>query len=398
MIANFTVGTYPALLQDMVIKIYEVDINGASSEVGSITIPERNGAGVPTPGAGHQVPYIDSFNGLDKVVHLIKLFTASATLLDYWTAQPTSDIVTTFAPIRFRIGDGNPYTPVANTNTYSNPDMAGLAASDYIAFRTNYGPVVEGVHISNVGGGGFILIQAGDVFNGDPAEEWTIIRQPQVVSIPQNDSVVGKQWGPTAGNADMFVDVSSPVSCAVTHLRKLIRLAGSAAEYTFSAGYVPPIGYFFRVTNFGAYVPLSANPKVKFSNAPLLWGNTTKTELEIPPTGTAEFVWDGTSWNCTLNAIPSAATAVSNQIVANGREVIGDLNPNSRLITVTHGLNLLYPYRVFGIIYSRNANHDLDNNITFAVREYTANSFKVSLEDVFSVAEAIDFDWFILKI
>lgn len=398
MIVNFTVGIYPALLQDMVIKIYEVDINGASSEVGSITIPERNGAGVPTPGAGHQVPYVDTFNGLDKVVHLIKLFTASATLLDYWIAQPTSDIVNTFAPIRFRIGDGGTYTPAAGDVTYSNPDLAGLAATDYIAFRTNYGPVLEGIHITNIGGGGFTLLQPGDVFSGDPAEEWTILRQPQTVSTPQNDSVVGKQWGPTAGNVDMFVDVSSAVSCAETHLRKLIRLAGSSAEYTFGSGYIPPVGYVFRITNFGAYVSGSADPKVKFVNAPLLWGNTTKTELAIPVTGTAEFVWDGTSWNCSMNPVQAAAAPVSNQIVANGREVIGDLNPNSRLITVTHGLNITYPYRVFGIIYSRNANYDLDNNITFAVREYTANSFKVSLEDVFSVAEAIDFDWFILKI
>lgn len=397
MIANFTVGIYPALLQNMVIKIFEVDINGASSEVGSITIPERNGAGVPTPGAGHQVPYIDTFNGLDKVVHVIKLYTAGATLLDYWTVQPTSDIVTTFAPIRFRIGDGNPNTPIAGSNSYSNTDMAGLAPTDYIAFRTNYGPMIEGIHISNQAGGGFLLLQAGDVFSGDPAEEWTIIRQPQVVSTPQNDSVVGKQWGPTAGNANMFVDVTSAVSCAVTHLRKLIRLAGSAAEYTFGSGYVPPVGYVFRVTNFGAYTPGSAYPKVKFVNAPLLWGNTTKTELEIPPTGTAEFAWDGTSWNCSLYMQIPSTTPVTGDIIGQGSVTIGDLSEGT--ITVNHALNISGSYKVFGTIVSKSANPAKDNTIGWALINSTrgANSFQVTLQEIFGEVQNINFEWIIVK-
>lgn len=395
---NYTVGIYPALLQNMVVKIYEVDINGATSEIGSTIIPERNGAGVPTLGAGHQVPYQGVFSGIDNVTHEIRLYTASGTLLDKYTGNPTTNVVNLFTPIRFRIGDGGTYTPAAGATAYVNPNMAGLAATDYIAIRTGYGPVIEAIHIANNVLGGFQLLQVGDVFSGDPAEEWTIIRQPQVITNYVNDSVVGKQWGPTAGNANMYVDVSSAVSCALTHLRKLIRLAGSAAVYSFDVGYVPPVGYPFRVTNFGAYVPGSAFPKVKFNNAPLLWGNTTKTELEIPPTGTAEFVWDGTSWNCSMYMQIPSTTPVANDIVYSGVYVIGDLSEN--LFTITHGQNLAYAYKAIVMIMSLNSNHGRDNTVCFAIRDasFTANSFQVTMQEVFGEVQNVNLRYWLVKI
>jgi len=394
--ANYTVGIYPTLLQNMVIKIYEVDINGATSEVGSTVIPERDGAGVPTPGAGHQVPYQGVFSGIDNVTHEIRLYTASGTLIDKYTGNPSVNIATLFTPIRFRIGDGGTYTPAAGGTAYVNPDMAGLAATDYIAIRTGYGPLIEGIHIAHNVLGGFQLLQPGDVFSGDPAEEWTIIRQPQAVTNYVNDSVVGKQWGPTAGNANMYVDVSSAVSCAVTHLRKLIRLAGTSAEYTFSSGYVPPIGYPFRVTNFGSYNPGDPDPKVKFDNAPLKWGNTTKTELDIPLYSTPEFVWDGTQWNVSNYQYQAPSVPASGAILGSGRYVMGDVSEGTG--TVVHGLNILVPYRVFGVIYSRSANHLKDNTVTFCVHDFAANQFKFSVQEIFGEVQACDFDWIIVKI
>lgn len=395
--ANYTVGIYPSLLQAMVVKIYEVDINGATSEVGSTTIPERNGAGVPTVGAGHQVPYVATFSGLDKVTHQVRLFTFSGTELDRYTAQPTVDTLTLFSPIRFKIGDGGPNTPAGGSTAYVNPTMAGLAATDYIAIRTGYGPVIEGVHITNNVLGGFQLFQPGDVFSADPAEEWTIIRQPQVITTPVNDSVVGKQWGPTAGNANMYVDVSSAVSCASTHLRKVIRLAGSFAEYTFSSGYVPPVGFPFRVTNFGPYTIGTANPKVKFTNAALLWNNTTKTELEIPPTGTAEFVWDGVAWNCSMYMqIPSTAP-VTGDIIGQGSYTLGDINELT--FTVNHGLNITGSYKVFGTIISKSANPGKDNTIGWALINSTRtnNSFQITMQEIFGEVQNLNFEWIIVK-
>lgn len=393
---NYFLSPYPALLQNMFARIYEVDVNGGTSLVDEIEIPERNGAGVPTVGAGHQVQYHVIFNGLDLVTHEVRLYTASATLLHKYDVTPTKDVVTVFDPIRFVIGDGNPNTPIAGTNLYSNAALAGLAATEYIAIRNGYGVCIEGRQIANQVGGGFLLIQAGDIFNSDPAEEWTIIMQPHVVTNFVNDSVVGKQWGPTAGNADIFVDVTSAVSYSPTHLRKLIRLAGTNAEYTFGVTDVPPLGYIFRITNFGTYNPGDALPKVKFVNALLKWGNTTKAELEIPLYTTPEFVWDGIQWNVSNYQYQAPTVIPSGSIIATGRFVLGDVSESTQ--TVTHGLNIAYPYRVFGVVYSRNANHAKDNTVTFCVHDFTLNSFKFSIQEIFGEVQTIDFDWLIVKI
>lgn len=393
--ANYSVGIYPSLTQDMVVKIYEVDINGATSEVGSTTIPERNGLGVPTPGAGHQVPYTGTFSGIDNVTHEVRLYTASGSLIDYYRGNATVDTVTLFDPIRFRIGDGGANTPAAGSSAYVNTAMAGLADTDYVAIRTGYGPMIEGIHITNNVLGGFQLFQPGDVFSGDPAEEWTILRKPVVLTTPVNDSVVGKQWGPTAGNPNMYVDVSSAVSCAATHLRKVIRLAGSSAEYSFTSGYIPPVGYPFRITNFGTYTPGSAAPKVKFTNAALKWGNTTLAEIEIPFSGTAEFVWDGTIWNCTMYMQIPSTTPVTGDVLGMGRYALGDISEG--LYTITHGLNITGNYKVLGSIYSLASNYARDNTVTWAVREFTANSFKLGIQEIYGEVQNISFDWVIVK-
>jgi len=392
---NYFLSPYAALTQNMVAKIYEVETSGVVSEVDSITIPERDSGGIPTPGAGHQVPYAVSFTGRDFITHEVRLYTAGGTLLHRYDVMPTKDTVTIFDPIRFRIGDGGPNTPAAGATAYVNTAMAGLLATDYIAIRTGYGPVIEGIHITNNVLGGFQLFQPGDVFSGDPAEEWTIIMQPKVLTAPVNDSVVGKMWGPTALLADSFLDVNTTVTYVPGHLRKLIRLAGHNAIYKFESSDVPPIGYVFRFTNFGSYTPGNPDPKVQFNNAALKWGNTTLTELSIPLYTTSEFYWDGTQWNATIHNPQPVSTAVAGDIVGNGRFTIGDVSETT--FTVTHGLNLAYAYRVLGVIYSRNANPARDNTVTFAVREFTNNSFKVTIQEIFGEVQTIDFDWIIVK-
>lgn len=378
----------------MIARIYEVDVNGGTSQVDEIIIPERDGAGVPTVGAGHQVPYHVFFAGLDFVTHQVRLYTAGATLLHQYDVTPTKDIVTLFDPIRFRIGDGGPNTPAAGDTAYVNAAMAGLAANEYIAIRTGYGPVVEGIHIVNNVLGGFQLFQPGDVFSGDPAEEWTIIMQPKVVQNYVNDSVVGKLWGPTSGGPDIFLDINANMTYDPGHLRKLMRLSGSAV-YTFGAVDVPPIGYIFRFTHFGAYTPGDPWPKVKFDNAPLLWGNTTKTELEVPFSCTPEFTWDGTNWNCSNYQTPPATAPVAGTIIYSGAFVIGDLSEGD--VTIVHGQNILYPYRVFCEFYSRSANPARDNTIGKAVikSSITANQFKVTIQEIFGEVQNVEL-WYIL--
>lgn len=396
MVVYYIVSPYPALKENMVAKIYEA--SDPDSEIDSVVLPETDSAGNPVPGGGHNRHAPVTFTGLDFVNHIVRLFTANGTKLHDFNALARRDKVTVFTPIRFRIGDGGINTPLAGMTVYSNTDLAGLEADDYVAFRNGHGVAFEGVMIENSPSGGFSLIQEGDVFSGEPPEEWTIMQVPKAITEIVNDSVVGKQWGPTVGNDNIFVDVTSAVSYTTTHLRKLIRLAGSSAEYTFGMSEVPPRGYPFRITNLGGYSSTTPAPKVKFANAQLIYGNTLLNEIEIPFPGTFEFVFDGTLWNCTINPPPVTSTApVSGQIVYYGRFVIGDLPPEG-LFTIQHNQNLSYQYRAIVTVYSRNVQPARDNTVTLAVREYTANNFKVTAQEIFGDQQAIDFDYFLVKV
>jgi hypothetical protein len=375
------ISPYPALLENMVAKLYEAATPAAEIDSHTFTTP-------------HNVSKTHTFTGLDKVTHIIKLYTQSGSLLCTYDAQATEDTVTIFDFFRFKIGDGGTYTPTVNTSIYSNSNMAGMMADDYVAFRAGYGPLIEGIHITNNLAGGFTLAQSGDVWSS--TDEVTIMPKPKAVTTVVNDSVVGKQWGPTSLNANMYVDVSSAVSYEPAHLRKLIRLAGSNAEYTFGNSNVPPVGYPFRVTNFGAYTPGSASPKVKFSNAVLLWGNTTKIELEIPFSCTAEFVWDGTNWNCSMNfQAPPSSAPVANQIVYNGSHYLSDVSEG--IYTIQHNQNLGYTYKVFGVLKSLSSNHAADNTVCWAVREFAANNFKLTLQEIFGDIQNLQFDYILVK-
>lgn len=397
MTIHYFLSPYPALLQDMYARAYEVDVNGNTSQVDEILIPERNGAGVPTPGAGHQVPFEVTFAGLDFVTHEIRLYTFSGTLLHRYDRTPEVDSITIFDPIRFRIGDGGPYTPNAGDTAFVHPAMAGMTAADYTAYRNGYGYVFEGVHITNNVLGGFQLFKPGDVFSGDPAEEWTITMQNQVVKMPVNDSVVGKQWGPTSGGPDIFLDVTGTVTYVPGHLRKLIRLAGSAALYKFESSDVPPVGYIFRITNFGAYTPGDPLPKVQFNNAPLKWGNTTKTELEISLFTTPEFVWDGTNWNVSNYQFAPSTTPAINDILYCGDFNVGDIS--EALVTIVHGQNITVPYMVLGNFYSQDANPGRDNTCTFAIRvaNQTANQFQVTWQEIFGEIQNLRFKYVLIR-
>lgn len=147
MVLKYHISPYPALLENMVVKIWEAANDNPGAEVQTIVVPERDAMGVPTPGAGHQVPYTLTANGLDKVVHVVRMYSEiSAALLHEYNVEPRGEVVTIFDPIRFKIGDGQPLTPAANTNEYTNPLLDGLGNDDYLVHRNNYGFLFPDLH------------------------------------------------------------------------------------------------------------------------------------------------------------------------------------------------------------------------------------------------------------
>jgi hypothetical protein len=379
---NYHLSPYPALLENMFAKVYEA--SSPDAEVASIEIFEKDAFGVPTVGAGHQVPNSISFNGLDKVTHIVRLFTASATKLHEYDVQPTADNVTLFDPIFFVVGDGGTYTPITDSSTLSNPAFDGLEAKDITIFQRGNGPLVPLVEYT-ISGSAVTLIN-GDVFSINTP--WYVLKKPAIVTNPVNDSVVGKGFGG-------FVNIAVDTDYSASHLRKLIRFTGTG-NYTFPVGANIPIGYNHSFNNFGVN---PSTPRVNFSNGTLLYGGSPKSFIEVPFGSTVTFTWDGVNWNMTENGISDTevTSPVSGDIVGQGNYNIGDLPSGDPTYTITHGLSLGYSYRVLGSIRSLNPVHARDNTITWAWYEPLPNSFKITLQEIYGEAQNISFDWILVK-
>lgn len=396
---NYHISPYPALLENMVAKVYEVDVNGAVAEVDSQTILEKNGSGVPTVGAGHQVPQSISFNGRDRITHEVRLYTASATLLHQYQVQPTENLVTVFSPIKFKIGDGGTYTPAAGDTVFTHPDLNGVPYTEYTVQRNGIGTLFEGEEIAD-NGSGFDLIQTDDVFGSTDA--FIVQRNSQVVANIVNDSVVGKQWGPTSGNANMFVNVSSSVNYAAgTHLRKLIRMSGNSAAFHFTTN--PPVGYPFRFTNVGAYSTLADLPKIYFDAATLIEGNTTAAVFDLPYGSTCEFVFDGTSWNKSIIVIGDPVPPAALVIEGRGLFNIGDVpGGGGTFYEINHGLNIVGDYLCFISIKSNTtADHSKDVKVSAQWFHHVTdkpNKFWLIVAELTSNVQNIAVAWMIVKI
>lgn len=314
MTIRYTISPYPSLLENMVVKIWEITNTSNGAEVFTQTLPQP-----------HNTSVVITANGLDTITHKVGLYTASGTQLHFYDVQPTVDTVNIFTPIQFKIGDGQPDTPAVDTNAYTNVVMSGLTSSDYLVFRTGYGVLIEGTHIANNPLGGFTLLIGGDVFNAD--EEFTIVRQPKTVQTIVNDSVVAKWFGG-------FVTISSPTDYANTHLRKLISLSGQNAIFTFTNSVTPPIGYGFIFNNFEPFTIGQPDPKIVFNNADLKYNGATVSELSIPPQSTVGVVFDGTNWNCFINDI-KIPTIVTGTILKVGNIAIGSVPPSPTIYSAT---------------------------------------------------------------
>lgn len=363
--------------EDFIVKVYEAQAPDA--EVGTLTIP-----------APHTAPASVSFTGLDKIPHILRMFAAtSGTLLHFFDNIPTENIVTLFDDITFKIGDGGELTPTAGDSVYTNDLLSGLSIDDFRIFRNGYGFLYPNLHYNFSGDS--ITLAFPDVF-GD-GEEFLITRKSKV-TIQINDSVVGKQFGGNATIPEMFIDVNTTVNYQPAHLRHLIRLAGANANYVLTGAI--PIGYIFRVTNFGAYANPTDKGKVTFDNAPLLWDSTPKTEIEIPFTGTYEFEFDGTNWNCTMyNGTPSVQLP---QIVHAETVDLGTMTGTDQKYTIDipfqTGIN---QYQVIGNLVSNSGNPNNDNDVMFVIANKSSASFEIWIRRISSGTQKFKFDFIIVK-
>lgn len=375
-----------AIDEDFVIYIYEAANTTPGAHVDTLVVPKG-------PGPGHPNPETITFNGLDKVVHVVKMYSAiSLALLHDYNAEPKEDTVEVFAPIQFKIGDGGPDTPAANQPTAVTPGLIGLTTLDFWIFRNGYGVLFPGIHYDfNPADGTWNLLQPGDVFSGDPAEEFTIIRQPSVITTVVNDSVVGKWFGG-------FVDVAANTIYDASHLRKLVRFSGSP-EYEFT--FDPPIGYGYAFQHFGN----DGTATIKFTNKPLRWINgTDKAELEIKSGREALFTFDGAKWNVVYLVDSNFAEdpgITPGTVLGIGNFAIGDVPGGDPAWAITHNLDIDGDYKVFLSIDSKTgAQYVKNNKIGMTWWHHNTdkpNKFNVSLQEISPEVQDCDLTWMIVK-
>ncbi len=387
MVIKFTVSK-SGFTEDFIWKIWEAQNDTIGGIIQTGNLVEKNAGGVPTPGAGHQISEEVTVNGLDKIVHIVRIYgVVSGIEYTEFNIEPESPMLTVYLPIYFKIGDGNPDTPAADQNIATTPELAGLVVGNFTIFRTNFGPLQPDnqFEFTNPGAGEWTLIQDGDQFND--GEEFTILRQP-VVSVAVNDSVVGKMFGG-------FYDITSNINYSLTHLRKLGRFQG-AFEYTFDVD--PPIGYQHAFNHYGS----AGTGKVIFSNAPLLWNGIPVTELEVPQFSQLCVSFDGSDWNIVWFVISVGTTVPQpSDILGSGVINIGNLPTGDPVYIVTHSLGISGDYNVWLEIKSNNpAFYSRDNEITKAWWHSVTdkpNKFEFSLKALRTETENISVNYLIIK-
>lgn len=307
------------------IKIYEDASYGPGAEI--YTIPVA---------APHSAIETIEQSGLDTVTHRVVMKDdVTAQVLHDFIFEATVNIVQAFAPIRFKIGDGAPLTPLAGTDTYYDPILVGR--ENYIAHRANYGPLYPNVNYqANPITGTFNLI-APDVFG--EGEEITIDLPAEGVSNTINDSVVGKWFG-------SFVNISTNTSYSATHLRKLLRFTNTC-NYTFTG--TIPVGYGFCFNNQTA----DKIGTITFSNGTLKVLGGTVGSITLLPSFSACFSWDGGNWNIVYYTKSEATAAGKGTIIEVGEYTLpargfgtGDLPVSPQVYEIVHGKAIAGDYTV----------------------------------------------------
>lgn len=385
MVLKWHLSPYPTSLEDWTYKLWEASNDNPGAEVHTGNIPQP-----------HNAVATITVNGLDKVVHILRMYGAvSGNLLHGpLTIEPYADTVVIFDPIRFKIGDGGPLTPAANSSTYTNaPILTGLLAKDFVIHRNNYGDLHPDIHyIIDSGTGSWALI-APDVFN--EGEEFTIKMNPRILTTIVNDSVVGKWFGG-------FVNIAANTDYIASHLRKLIRFT-AAVEYTFPALAAIPLNYGHCFNNYGV---VAGDAKINFSNAPLLWvDGTTKANITLPAMCEACFTFDGVNWNVVYinqSTWQNILTPQPGQTIAVGETALGDIAAGDNGHIIVHNKNIAGDYQVFFSLKGTAATANRDNDIQVSWYHHAtekANKFHVMLgEPAGSGAQNLTLVWLIVKV
>lgn len=374
-----------ALTENFVIRVWEADSDGVGAHVYEETVV-----------APHAVPYTVTVNGLDDVVHIVRMYgVTSSTLLHEYNVEPLISVLTTFDPIQFRIGDGGPDTPAADQGVCVTPELAGLETTDFIIFRVNYGPLFPDTHFTFNSGTGEWVLTSPDIFNGEgDGEEFTIIRLPQATGSSVTDSIVGKWFSD-------FVNVSSNTSYIADHQRKLIRLSGSPT-YTFGAAASVPIGFVFCFQHFGS----AGTATIAFDNGTLLWGGAPKAEVDIPRYTEAAFVWDGTNWNVVYMTDSAwvdegVVAPAAGETLGVGTYNVGNVSSGDPVYTIEHNLAIVGDYFVlFSIESNAVATYTKNNRIGgtwFHHASDKANKVYISLQELANEVQNLSISWMIIK-
>jgi hypothetical protein len=381
-VLQFQISPDPDSLEDWIVKVWEAQNDAIGAEVAIQNVAQALGGGHPS------IATI-VVNGVDNIPHIIRTYGAtSGAKLNDFEMLPTVDLLTVFNPIKFKIGDGNPGTPAANTSTYTNALLIGLDPDkDFLVRRNNYGTLFNITHFTFDDNFGVIALNDPDEFG--PNEEFVIERMPRAATTPVNDSVVGKYF-------KGFINISANTNYDPSHLRNLIRFAGTCS-YTFPTGGGVPIGYGHCFNHFGS----AGTGTVKFNNGTLIWPGGNKSQIDIADMCEACFSWDGTNWNVVYFNQVSSPTPLAGMILGIGTLVLGNIPVGDNLHTIVHNLNITGEYLVFFSSKSTGpaAARDDDTQVAWyhSVLD-KPNSFAVMVgEPAGSVGHDLTLCWMIVK-
>lgn len=361
-----------------------------------------------------------TFTGRDKVTHIVTFIALPSTILIpafYITPKETNYQVKD--PIYFKIGDGGTDTPVAGATSYRNTN-SDLIDWDYWVERRGVGTLVDNASlaykdITKVATDpdyGFDLALAGDEFND--GETFIIHFIPKAIITDANDSVVGKWF-------DGTTNITADTSYISDHLKKLLllRKSGGSLTYTLPAGTAMPIGYALAFQTCGDdadYVIARTGTDV------IEYGGGNITEVHLLKNQFLILIWNGTNWEIVMllkdsfaaytvsdnpddnNSSKLASTVATStlsgriKILGSGIFNIGDIPGRTNTYTVVHNLHISGSYIVLGSFKSNSSNPDRDNTITWAFYNALADSFQISVEELFSEVQNIDFCWMVVKV
>lgn len=164
-----------------------------------------------------------TIDDVNPVMHRVEFWTTvdGTTLLE---KRNTTDVDaglgtgTAFTMISFIVdrgltGDPN-YDPPSDTSVYSNPNLDGAT---YSVFKAGYGPLIWGVHIDTITGGGFEYID-GQKFAG--GEEFTIFFS-NLVTTRETES--------TKSFPKDTVEITASDDIDTSHYNKMLEINGSGA-------------------------------------------------------------------------------------------------------------------------------------------------------------------------